>query len=177
MLGKMARPTVSRRRLGADDGDRSGLQEVAQAGNIRLALACWPRPAGSCPAGIVVAAGQREGQLDDAVDYPPPHRQPGVGEYPQHRGVVPSVVALNAIRPRSRASDTRCSSSRVAMPRRCRSSGTAKAISALPSAPAGLVAGHSGQAVAQPGQQRPVIGTGRPAHALGLPVGGQSDSG
>jgi hypothetical protein len=48
-----------------------------------------------------------------------------------------SVVAPNAVSPRRRASDTRCSSSSVAMPRWCMSSDTAKATSAVP----GIVVG------------------------------------
>ena len=134
MLRRMARPSVPP--CLADHGDRSRPQQRAQAGHVRPAFPAGHRLQVTAQPVIVFAIRQGEGQLDHLTGYPPLRGQAGIREDAQHRGVLGQRLCEERRRPRCRASQTRCSSSRLAMPRPCTSSGTANATSARPGFPA-----------------------------------------
>ena len=101
----------------ADHRHGPRLQHRPQARHVGPALPARYRVQVTVHVRVCVVTGQREGQLNLTVGEGAVDRQPALANTPSMAALSSSAVAVNAVSPRRRASDTRCSSSSVATPR------------------------------------------------------------
>ena len=114
-----------------DHRDRLGREHRPQAGHVRGPLADGDRVQVVLELAAGVVGRQRDRDGDHAVLALAHHRQARVGEDPEHAGVLLQRLGGQRLELLARASETRCSSSSVAMPRWCMVSATANATSAV----------------------------------------------
>ena len=171
MLRRMERPTVPRRRLAPITATRGRLQQVPHAGNVRAALPDGHRFQVVIEALVGLAAREREGQLHHAVGALPLHRQAGIGEDPEHRGVIRERLRgeeLQLPAPGDRYQVLKQQGGHPPAVHRVRD-GEGDLSGAFLAR--GLVACDTDQRPLLPRQQCRVVGTRRPADALRLLLG------
>ncbi len=155
---------------GADHSDRFRRQQVAQAGHVSEPLPHRHRVQVRSQALITVVRGQREGGLDDSVGHLPARGEPYIGEDPEHGDVVGQRLGgerAQTAQPRSR--DEMFEQER----------GDSPAVHVIGDREGDLsdarfarwlIARDADELIAEPRQQRAVIGVWWPGYPLGLAI-------
>ena len=167
----MARPTVARRRLAPTTATDRGPQQRPQARHVRPAFPARHRLQVTAQPAVVVAAGQREGQLDHTLGDPPLRGQASVREYPEHRRVLRQ--RLGGERPQAALP---CLPDQVLQ----QQAGDTAAVHVIGDGerhlchaglPGQLISADAGQPAVLPGQQRRVVGIRLAADPPGFLLG------